>query len=98
VNYELAGNRPLGPGELFGLPEEAWLPLVSRLCREELGRELGPQGSGLLEEGTAPRAGNFSLFTFDETGLTFHFPKYQVAPGSYGNLAVRLPRTLVTEP
>ena len=36
---------------------------------------------------------NFSNFTFTDNSITVYFPKYAVAPGSFGEQEISIPRT-----
>lgn len=45
----------------------------------------------MIVDGTAPIPENYRIYTVSEDGVTIHFVKYQVAPGSYGNQQVFIP-------
>ena len=71
------------------------LQTLSDLCRAQLRVTLDIEDNSFLvqtiNEGTIPVADNFQIFTITPLGVSFYFPKYQVAPGSYGTQEVFLP-------
>jgi hypothetical protein len=92
-NYDQGRKKPVELGDLFpGEPD--YLARVSEFARESLGASLAAEGmtTGMLEQGTEPKPGNFGNFVFDEDTITFYFPKYQVAPGAAGPQEVTMPR------
>lgn len=87
-NYDVAQGRAVVLADLF--PEGSnYLGKVSKYARERLTEELMVASEGRLEEtmlmeGTAPTKDNFKNFTFDDNVIDLYFPKYQVAPGAFG--------------
>ena len=71
------------------------LQTLSDLCRAQLRVTLDIEDDSFLvqtiNEGTMPIASNFQIFAITPLGVYFYFPKYQVAPGSYGTQEVFLP-------
>lgn len=70
---------------------------LSGICRRELvktqcgGNAKDSSCVTWVNEGTAPRAENYSAFTFDGKALTVYFAPYQVAPWSEGTVPVSIP-------
>lgn len=86
--YDVANRKELALADLF--PDSPdWLRQVSELSRRQLRSVLEDASNGnysrsMLDEGTAPNTDNFRYFTFTDDAITVYFPKYAVAPGSFG--------------
>ena len=96
-NYDVASGTPVTLQELFPDVADPLQP-ISILARSQLHDSLSAASPGydpdqMLDEGTAPTADDFSNFTFTDDTITFYFPKYAVAPGSFGEQHVTLPRS-----
>lgn len=98
-NYDVQNRRPLSLESLF--PDDpSYLDTISTYVKGDLiGQFTSEIGEGyvptdFINEGAAPTLDNFSRFTFDDSVVIFYFPKYQVAPGSYGEQRVIMPRTM----
>lgn len=97
-NYDVAGEKDVTLADLF--PGNAgYLGKVSTYARERLIEDptLSADGGGdivanMISEGTAPTAENFSNFMFNDDVIDIYFPKYQVAPGVYGEQHVIMAR------
>ncbi|MCL5438634.1 MAG: DUF3298 and DUF4163 domain-containing protein [Patescibacteria group bacterium] len=46
----------------------------------------------MIDSGAGANANNFKNFTFNDNAIIFYFPKYQVAPGAYGEQKVIMSR------
>ena len=99
-NYDMKRRRAVSYEDLF--PEEGGnhLEKLSKAAREFLIGQFGFELEGgaaleMLEEGTEPTEENFRHFTFTDEAVTVYFEKYQVAPGSFGELRVVIPRVIV---
>ncbi|KKS90228.1 MAG: hypothetical protein UV63_C0004G0024 [Microgenomates group bacterium GW2011_GWC1_43_11] len=97
-NWDVRKNKPLLLEDLFPKNNE-YLKSVSGFTRENLLEQFRVNGTeetylpkDMVEVGTAPTIENFSRFTFDDAVITFYFPKYQVAPGSFGPQKVTMER------
>jgi len=97
-NYDVKNKRPISLESLF--PDNpSYLEhistftkgdLIGQFRKSELG--VGDIPLDFVEEGTKPIPDNFSRFTFDDSVVVFYFPKYQVAPGAFGEQTVIMPR------
>jgi hypothetical protein len=87
-NYDIPGHRLLSLADLFpGVPD--YLDQISALAREQLTETMVQSSQGnaptdMIDAGTQPTVQDFSDFTFTDNEVTFYFPKYAVAPGSFG--------------
>ncbi len=87
-NYDVANNRMVTLADLFtDMPD--YLAYISTTTREQLRRSEAEASPGYVPgqmflDGTGPTLGNFTNFTFTDNIVTFYFPKYGVAPGSFG--------------
>lgn len=96
-NYDLQKKAPVTLADLFP-SDPNYLMTISSLARQELTDSLNNASNGhvdpsMLADGTAPTADNFKDFTFDDDVITFYFPKYQVAPGVFGEQRVTISRS-----
>ncbi len=87
-NYDLRSGREIALADLFPDAPD-YLNEISSIARQELLSSLNEASNGnvsmsMLDDGTAPTADNFADFTFYGYAVTFYFPKYAVAPGSFG--------------
>lgn len=94
-NYDLTQQRDVTLADLFGGTPN-YLEKISRLSRQQLTGTLETASAGhvqtdMLNSGTEPTADNFKNFTFTDYQTTIYFPRYQVAPGSFGEQQVTLP-------
>ena len=98
-NYDFMKKKIVSLGDLFpGVSD--YLQQISRFARVQLSGSLNASGGGdfpadMLSEGTAPTPENFQNFIFDDDVVEFYFPKYQVAPGVYGEQHVATPRGII---
>jgi hypothetical protein len=98
-NYDMTANKPVTLNDLFGTHPN-YLNTISVLARAQLSESLTAASNGnvsteMLDAGTEPVADNFQNFTFTDYSVTFYFPKYAVAPGSFGEQKVTIPRSAV---
>lgn len=98
-NYDVVANKELSLADLFPQAPD-YLKQISVLARAQLTDSLNKASEGniqmdMLTAGTEPAAENFSDFTFTDQTFTLYFPKYAVAPGSFGEQHVTLPRSAV---
>lgn len=97
-NYDLANGRVVQLSDLFSSSDKSgYLAQISREVRSELADSMNAASDGgvskeMLDAGTAPIADNFKNFTFTDHTITFYFPKYAVAPGSFGEQTATIPR------
>jgi len=87
-NYDVASGTPITLEDLFPNVQKP-LQKISSIVRQQLRSSLASASQGnvsdqMLDEGTAPLDENFANFTFTDNAITFYFPKYAVAPGSFG--------------
>ncbi len=96
-NYDLAAGKDVTLADLFaGTPN--YLEKISQLSRQQLTGSLTTASEGhlqtdMLNAGTTPTVDNFKHFTFTDYLITVYFPRYQVAPGAFGEQKVILSRT-----
>jgi hypothetical protein len=94
-NYDLKSGREVSLADLFpSVPD--YLDKISDLVRSSLSSQLDAVSGGhvqtdILNQGTEPTLDNFSNFVFNDGVVTFYFPKYQVAPGVFGEQYVSIP-------
>ncbi|MDE2037817.1 MAG: DUF3298 domain-containing protein [Patescibacteria group bacterium] len=97
--YDASAKRSLSLGDLFpGVPD--YLAQISALSRQQLTGSLDQASAGyapvsMIEAGTAPDPANFRYFTFTDDVVTIYFPKYAVAPGSFGEQHVTISRSSI---
>ncbi len=95
-NYDLEQHRDISLGDLFpNVPD--YLTKIAKLSHDELLPQLqiasdDNASQDMLNAGTAPTAENFQNFLFNDQIVTIYFPKYQVAPGVFGEQHVIIPR------
>jgi len=98
-NYDVAARKTVGLGDLF--PKRAdYLSAIADIARSQLNESLNSASNGnapldMISAGTEPTADNFADFTFTDYIVTIYFPKYAVAPGSFGEQHVDIPRSAV---
>lgn len=98
-NYDLKNQKEVALADLFpGVPD--YLDNISNIVRADLISELGAASDGhtpteMINQGTEPVLENFSNFVFNDQTVIFYFPKYQVAPGVFGEQNVPVQRTSV---
>ncbi len=95
-NYDIKTGNPISLASLF--PNDSnYLATISKYAYDRLLQDLTTASNGnveinMLQQGTTPVADNFKNFTFDNNAITFYFPKYQVAPGVFGEQQVNYGR------
>ncbi len=99
-NYDVKKRKEVTLRDLFPEEGDGYLEKVSKASRESLLGVLGFGGEsefalGMLEEGTKPTEENFRHFTFTDDAVIIYFEKYRVAPGSFGEQRVAIPRVIV---
>jgi len=98
-NYDVTQKKYVTLSDLYPGQGDI-LTMISSYAKEDLLSQhqneifKGEFMRDMIDEGTKPTADNFSKFTFDDTFVTLYFPKYQVAPGVYGEQKVSVPRAL----
>lgn len=98
-NYDVVKKTFITLGDLFPNEKDP-LTLISSYAKDDLTSQYssdiakGEFPKDMILDGTKPTEENFSHFTFTDTFVTFYFPKYQVAPGVYGEQKVLVPRAL----
>lgn len=98
-NYDFANKREIALADIFpNVPD--YLQKISDIVRSSLSSQLDAASNGhvatdILNQGTEPTEENFSNFVFNNNVVTFYFPKYQVAPGVFGEQYVPVLRTTV---
>jgi len=98
-NYDMAAHKVMSLGDLF--PKRAdYLKALADIARSQLNESLYGSSNGnapadMITAGTEPTADNFANFTFTDYIVTIYFPKYAVAPGSFGEQHVDVPRSAV---
>jgi len=95
-NYDLKNQKEVALADLFpGVPD--YLNKISDIVRSDLISALDAASGGhtsmeMLNQGTEPVLENFSNFVFNTQTVIFYFPKYQVAPGVFGEQNVPVSR------
>jgi len=98
-NFDITANKDVALKDLFPSSPN-YLNQVSQSAREQLASTLAQSSDGntpteMIDGGTTPDAANFKNFTFTDYSVTFYFPKYAVAPGSFGEQKVDMPKSAV---
>lgn len=94
--YDYKADKLLSVDDLF-LPGVDYLPVLSRLSREDLRMQAQEGDMGftynedMVQDGTEPRKENFSLMLPLRDGLMVYFSEYQVAPYAAGPQQVSIP-------
>jgi len=94
-NLNLKTGKEVTLADLLGT--DKYLNSLSKYVKNDLTSQFSQLATPdiLFEDGIAPKAENFRNFVFDDNTIDFYFPKYQVAPGAYGEQHVILPRSTV---
>lgn len=96
-NYDVAHKKDIALADLFP-GNGSYLEKVSTYTHDRLMESLASSADGgdtvanMISDGTAPKEENFGNFMFNNDVIDIYFPKYQVAPGVYGEQYVRMPR------
>lgn len=97
-NYDVVGKKEMTLADLFP-GNVGYLGKVSKYAHDRLTEDPTLSGDGggdivanMISDGTAPTSENFSNFMFNDDVIDLYFPKYQVAPGVYGEQHVIMPR------
>lgn len=95
-NYDVMNKKTIELADLFP-GDRGYLGKVAKFAYDRLIEDLTIASEGhvdlsMIAEGTAPTGNNFKNFTFNEYAIELHFPKYQVAPGVFGEQRVMMPR------
>lgn len=96
-NYDVFAGKIMTLADLFpGIPD--YLQRISRSAEQQLSDSLdassNPILQGMINDGVAPTSDNFQNFTFTDYDVTIYFPKYAVAPGSFGEQKITIPRDI----
>lgn len=98
-NYDFTLSQSVSLTSLFPEEGEQYLSKISKFARLALVSDLnafsGDASTEMVESGTEPLWENFKNFTFNDQAVIFYFPKYQVAPGSFGEQKIVLPRVII---
>ena len=88
LNFDMEKGRALQLGDLFR-PGSNHLRVLSEYCLAEL----KTRGDEMVfaEDGAAPKAENYQVWTLGPKGLKVVFPPYQVAPYAVGTVEVEVP-------
>lgn len=92
INYDFTAVKKLSLSDLF-IPSSSYLYQLSEYCIQQLGEKLDFE---VWEDGAAPLAKNYQVWTITRKGLLIVFEEYQVAPYSSGPQSVFVPYTVIT--
>jgi hypothetical protein len=101
-NYDVTKGKIMTLADLFpGVPD--YLQQISQLAIQELTssltntaqQPLDASSQSMLQTGATPTADNYANFTFNDDVVNFYFPKYQVAPGVFGEQKVGIVRSTI---
>jgi hypothetical protein len=98
-NYDVLAHKIINLGDLFPKRTD-YIKAIADIARSQLTESLNNTSNGnapaaMISAGTEPTADNFADFTFTDYIVTIYFPKYAVAPGSFGEQHVDIPRSAV---
>ena len=89
INYTLGGGRALRSQDVF---RAGYLKAISTYCRQELLRQFrNNHEDHMIEEGTAPKADNFTNWNIVPDGILISFEDYQVGPHVMGQPELIVP-------
>lgn len=95
-NYNFKDNREITLADLF-TPGSNYLSTLSSISRDSLENQLKENYvQESVEFGTAPEAGNFSVFFLDKDKLIIIFNVYQVTDYAAGHQTVEIPYDRLT--
>lgn len=81
VNYDKKQKKFISIPDIDGYSYKN----VSEICRADLKKQFAKDlDATWIDDGAAPTADNFNIFTYDGKTLTVYFEQYQVAPYAYG--------------
>lgn len=87
VNYDKKQKKFISIPDIDGYSYES----VSEICKANLKKQFAKNlDATWIDDGAAPIADNFNVFTYDGKTLTVYFEQYQVAPYAYGIQAVSI--------
>jgi hypothetical protein len=101
-NYDVTAGKIMTLADLFpNVP--TFLKQISSLSIDQLtsslqqsgGASLNSFAKNMLQSGAVPTTDNYANFTFNDDVVTIYFPKYQVAPGSFGEQQVGIVRATI---
>lgn len=95
-NYDVEQGKEIALADLFP-GDKGYLGKVAKYAYDRLSEDLqNASGDGIdlnmIAEGTVPTRENFKNFVFDAYVIELYFPKYQVAPGVFGEQRVMMSR------
>ena len=91
-NYDVAKRKVLALADLYPT-DPNYLTNFSETAKQQLSQTIeGEFAKEMLDAGIAPTIENFANFTFTDDIIIVYFPKYQVAPGAYGEQKMIMPR------
>ena len=98
-NFDIARRSFLSLANVFPHAPD-YLATVATMARNQLASSMNSASAGhaplaMMDAGTTPTAANFKNFTFTNDLVTIYFPKYAVAPGSFGEQHVTIIRSSV---
>ena len=98
-NYNVTTGTVMTLADVFpNVP--TYLQQISQLAVQELTNSENDASGGyaatdMIRQGAAPTADNYANFIFNDDVVTIYFPKYQVAPGSFGEQQVSIVRSTI---
>lgn len=95
-NYDLNRESTIGLKNIFKLPENKYLTFLSKISRELLQKQVTELDPDMLQNGTEPKTGNFSVFGIATDGIFIYFAPYQVAPYVAGLQTIFIPLVRLT--
>jgi len=98
INYDIDQEKIIELSELFA-NDPNYLVTLSTIARpkikETLKDRINEDGPIIkwteVDEGTQPKIDNYKYFTFTKEALQLYFPKYSLAPGSFGIISIEIP-------
>ena len=93
VNYDFMDGKPIDIEDLFD-PGADYLHALQAAAKPAITQKLQAEDAYIpdfVDQGTAPKAVNYSSFTLRKDKLTIIFNQYQVAPGAAGDSSIEIP-------
>lgn len=98
-NYDVADGKMMTLTDVFpGVSN--YLQQISGIAIQQLTSSENNSSDGnaaldMIQQGANPTVANYANFTFNDDVVTIYFPKYQVAPGSFGEQQATIVRSTI---
>lgn len=94
LNFNLKEGEEIQLADLF-IPDSNYLETIAIYCNQTLKHHL--EKTDRVDEGTAPKLENYTVWNLKPNGLLITFEENQVAPHIYGSQTVLIPYTVLND-